>query len=143
MKLNAKACFVSVWLLPAFVGVSQQIVYLDSAQRPYVGLMVADISHATQKKHGLKDRYGARVIGVAKDSPAARSGIRTEDIIRIINSKTIKSYKDVPKELGNKRVGNTVSVVVLRDGIPRQTSRQTLYLKVAEWPKTPPDPVRQ
>lgn len=136
MKFNAKVCFVGVGLFAALVGVSQRVAYSDSTQRPYIGVAVADICHDTQKKRGLKDRYGALVIGIGKGSPAVSGGIRNEDIIRIIDGKIIKSYKDVPKELGNKQVGSTVSIVVLRDGAPRQTSRKTLYLKVAEWPRT-------
>ena len=141
MKFNAKVCFVSAVLFAGLAGVSRQVAYSDSgsAQRPYIGIMVADIATATQKKRGLKDRYGALVIGIAKDSPAARGGFRKDDIIRIINGKIIKSYKDVPKELGNKRVGSTVSIVVLRDVAARQTtSRHTLYLKVTEWPESDP-----
>jgi hypothetical protein len=58
---------------------------------------------------------GVKIAGIADDSPAAKAGLKTGDIIIGFNSNPIKNLKDYSNQLKAHQPGDTVEVTVTRD----------------------------
>ena len=59
---------------------------------------------------------GVVVEDVVVDSPADEAGIRPGDVITYMDSRGLRSVRDMLRELGRHRPGETVPLVVLRKG---------------------------
>src|SRR5260221_347220 len=84
--------------------------------------------------------------GVTDDSPAAKAGLQSGDVIVKFDGRDIKEMRDLPKSVADTGVGKTVDVVFIRKG-KEQTAKVTLgRLEDAEKPQkasltkeTPPE----
>lgn len=65
---------------------------------------------------GLDRAEGALIARVFDGSPAAKGGIRMDDIILTFNGETVRRYSDLPPLVGQVRPGRTVDVEVMRGG---------------------------
>lgn len=65
---------------------------------------------------GLDRPEGALIARVFEDSPAAKAGIQADDVIVEFNGRTVRRYSDLPPLVGRIRPGNSVDLVVIRDG---------------------------
>lgn len=72
---------------------------------------------------------GALVSRVVEDSPAAKAGVQKGDVIVGINTATIASSTDLTDAIGKLKVGQAISVRIVRDG-----TRRSLSAKLAERP---------
>jgi hypothetical protein len=138
MKVKAKQFSSACCLLYGSVSISRA-AHSGSAPRPYIGVAVIDIDAAKQKSLGLKDRRGAYVFSMDKNSTAARAGIRIGDVIRMIDGKIVKTMHSLVEHMRTQLIGSTVNIVVLRNGV----SRKEFYVKVgsrtADRPASAPD----
>ena len=73
---------------------------------------------------------GALVSRVVEGSPAEKAGVKSGDVIVGINTTTVASATDLTKAVQATKVGQTVSVRIVRDG-----ARRTLSAKLAERPE--------
>jgi hypothetical protein len=62
------------------------------------------------------DSPGVRLTGVRADSPADRAGLKAGDIIVEFDGKTVKDLYEYTDALNAKKPGDTVTIVVLREG---------------------------
>ncbi len=84
--------------------------------RGWLGVSVQDVNEDIAKNLNHKSRSGAIVTDVFKGDPADRAGIRVEDIIIEINGKPIKDTHDLLLKIAGFRVGEKVSLKVVRNG---------------------------
>lgn len=88
----------------------------------YLGVRYLPITPAIKEKQKLPVDYGALVRGtdegppVEPDSPAARAGVRGEDIILAVNGKKITKDIALADIIAEFRVGETVTLRVMRGG---------------------------
>jgi len=100
--------------------VADQIIKTGHASHPYIGVFVTPINGALQSDMGLPDTNGALVKNVEPGSPAAKAGVKAGDVIRQVDGVPMKSNDDVVKAIGNKKVGDTVTLQVLRNNAVKQ-----------------------
>jgi serine protease Do len=78
---------------------------------------------------GLKNSQldqGVYVKEIAAGSPAAKAGLKSEDVITAINGKQIKTGSELRHELyTNTKIGDTVSITLIRNG-KEETKKVTL-----------------
>ncbi len=88
----------------------------DEPQRRLLGVGVAPTSVAQRLRAavGLPERDGALVRGVADDSPAARAGIATGDLITSVGDTAVGGPADLETALAAPDLGATVTVHVVR-----------------------------
>ena len=91
----------------------KSIIEKGYISKPYIGVSLADVSAETQS-YGLPK--GASVKVVAKDSPAEKSGLQTNDIITKIDDKEITGSADVVRLVRESEVGQTLKLTVFRQG---------------------------
>lgn len=74
---------------------------------PYIGV---------QGQNGLELGKGAALARVYKDSPAAKAGMRSGDVVIELDRSPIGSFGDLAEVVSNLEPGDRVPVVVLRKG---------------------------
>lgn len=111
----------------AMAGAMPDRAAAQSSGRPWLGVTTQEITD--ELRDGL-DYQGSGVIvnRVSADSPAERAGIRKGDVIVSFNSRTIDSPAELSDVVRAARVGQSVSVTIVRDG-----SRRSLSARLAEW----------
>lgn len=92
--------------------------------RPYLGVSYKMISRDLAILNNIPE--GAYVQRVASGGPAQKADVKRGDIIISIDGKKITEKDDLATILGKKKVGDTVTLTVWRDG----SSKQTIDIKV-------------
>ena len=83
--------------------------------RPSLGLKVADAAHMARKR-GSGPTNGAYVGAVDSGSAGQRAGLQPGDVIVAIGERPISSADDVSRVLSTLGSGQSVDIMVLRDG---------------------------
>ncbi len=89
---------------------------------PYLGVRYLMVTPSLAKSQGLAVDYGALVRGDAQGpavmpgSPAAKAGLRAEDIIISVDGQKIDQNHDLGEVIGAYAVGQTVNLEVERNG---------------------------
>ena len=88
--------------------------------KPYIGVMVADVSDEA-KNYGTP--AGAAVASVTEGDPADKAGLQTNDIITAVDGKEISGKSDLSSIIADHAAGDKLTLSVYRQG-------QTLTLTV-------------
>ena len=102
--------------------VMSQLIEHGSVQRGRIGINGQDLNADLAKAFGLTDTRGAVVTRVLPGSPAAKAGVKSEDVILEANGKVIEGFAQLRNIVGLLRVGDTVKLKVLREGKQRTLS---------------------
>ncbi len=86
--------------------------------RGWLGVGIQEVTPALAKSFDLKEKKGALVSQVYKDSPAEKAGIEQGDIIVQYDGKDVADSKDLPRMVASTAVGKSVTVKLLRNGKP-------------------------
>ncbi len=89
----------------------------ETIERPYIGISLYDLSNAYNsdvKKDNLD--YGVIVANTADNSPAAESGLKTNDIILTVDGTKVKNSAHFKYMLYKHDIGDNVKLKVKRDG---------------------------
>ncbi|MBI5147659.1 MAG: PDZ domain-containing protein [Parcubacteria group bacterium] len=96
-------------------------------RRPLLGLRYLIVNDRLRETMGLPVDYGALVTkegphdhGVIPGSPAAKAGIRENDIVLNCNGKKITAEKTIQDFLENMFVGSVLKLKILRDNRERE-----------------------
>jgi serine protease Do len=93
-----------------------QLMKSGRVTRGWIGIRIQEITPEIAKGFNLHDRRGALISDVAAESPAAKAGLRTGDIILNYNSEAIQKSLDLSEKIANARVGAPAKLTVLRNG---------------------------
>jgi Do/DeqQ family serine protease len=85
-------------------------------QRPWLGAKLQQITPDIADSLGLKRPSGALVANVVADSPAARAGIRTGDVIVSVDGAEVDDPNAFDYRFATKPLGGTAQVALLRQG---------------------------
>lgn len=85
--------------------------------RPFVGVEYRMISRQVAVLNEIPE--GAYVMNTVEGSPAERAGIQPDDIITRINGDKVTTTNDLARIIGKKKVGDSVSFTVWREGQER------------------------
>jgi len=80
-----------------------------------LGAQVSDMSEPLRGYFGAPATAGVLVNDVVADSAAAKAGIRAGDVIVEVGGEAIDKPWDVITAIGDKKAGDKVSVVIIRD----------------------------
>ena len=93
----------------------EQIVATGGVKRGYMGVSMADLNPRAIQALGLPvGTKGALVAAVIGDEPAAKAGIRAEDVVVQINGKSVTDQGDAISTIAAIKPGTVVPVTVLR-----------------------------
>ena len=95
----------------------QQLAQFGEVQRGVLGIQVQDLTPELANAFGLEKRdKGAIVVEVGRGSPAEEAGIERGDVVIAINNQTVNKASDIHNRVGLLRIGEKVSLSVLRKG---------------------------
>jgi Do/DeqQ family serine protease len=99
--------------------VMDQIVEHGDVQRGRIGIVGQSLSPELAKAFNIETARGVVVTQVVEDSPAAKAGVRAEDVIVQVDGREVRDMMMLRNTIGLKRVGETVRLRVIRDGRAR------------------------
>ena len=113
--------------------VMRQLIEYGTVERGQLGLSLYAVTPGVAHSLGLHKASGGIVAQVIPGSPAEKAGVRAGDVVTAIEGHRIKSNTDLRNAIGLLRVGDGVTIDLLRDG-RRQRRHATL---VNTLPHTP------
>ena len=84
----------------------------------FIGIQIADVTPDNAKFFHLSKAAGALVSDVTPDSPGAKAGLKTGDVITELDGKKITDAGELQMLVGQKRPGDTIHLEVMRDDKP-------------------------
>ena len=107
--------------------VAEQLREFGKVRRGWIGVSYQSVTDDIADSFSLDRARGVLVANVTADGPAAKAGIKRNDIILTFAGQEVPDLRRFPRIVANARVGNTVDVVVWRGG-----KEQTLKIRVGE-----------
>ncbi len=116
----------------------------------YLGVSLRDPSNKESASLPPGNAHGTEIVRVDHDGPAGKAGLRENDIILQLNGQAISGHDQLKHILHDVAPGQTVSLLILRDGQQLTVSAQLETREAVEqraWeqhiaaqPGTPPSP---
>ncbi|MFZ2069400.1 MAG: Do family serine endopeptidase [Xanthobacteraceae bacterium] len=108
----------------------------NAVKRPWLGAKLQEVTPDIADSLGLKVPNGALVASVVPDSPAARAGLKTGDLLVSIDGVAIEDPNAFDYRFATKALGGTAKVGILRQG-----RQMTVSVALQPLPETPRDEV--
>jgi serine protease Do len=96
--------------------VADRIIAQGLVVRGWSGLIIQELNPDRALKMGLPQKSGAVVADVVKNSPASSAGVATGDVILSVDSRPVKTARDLYDRVMDKKPGDKLSLGVLRNG---------------------------
>jgi len=93
-----------------------QIIAKGKVERAYIGIRYQDVDPQIASAMNLNATNGVVVSVVEPNSPAAKAGLQENDVITAFDGKKIDADTPLSVQLFTRRVGDTVTLTILRDG---------------------------
>lgn len=88
----------------------------ERTAKPWLGVAIQDVSEKIAKKYKMTEENGAYVTEVTDESPADSVGIEKGDVVVEFAGKQIDDANELVKAVQKAKVGEKVTVVVIRKG---------------------------
>ena len=104
--------------------IAEQLIAKGKVDHAYLGIRMATLTPALRQQINsdpetnlkISDDRGVVVVGIMRNSPAAKSGLQLGDIIQKINGSAIATSDQVQQTVDKNAVGGTLQVQVKRSG---------------------------
>ena len=96
--------------------VADQLREYGRTKRGWLGVLIQEISDEIAEGLGMKTAMGALVSSATEGGPAEKAGVKTGDVIIKFNNIEIKNMRELPKVVASTAVGQSVPLVILRNG---------------------------
>jgi serine protease Do len=93
-----------------------QLVKNGKVSRGYLGINLQQLTPAVAKSLGYEGAEGAVVGDLAENSPSAKAGLKSGDVIVEFDGKKVSSPKQLTEIVADTPVGKSVAVKYVRDG---------------------------
>ena len=105
--------------------VVEQLRDKGSVTRGWIGVQIQTVTPDIADSMGLKETTGALVSEPQKDSPAAKAGIQSGDVITSVNEVPVHDPRELARKIGTMAPGTSVKLNVIHQG---QSETLTLTL---------------
>lgn len=92
------------------------LIRLMSSNGSYLGVGVRDVDAERKKVLNLKEERGAEITSVEDESPAAKAGLKTGDVVLDYASNRVESIEQFIRLVRETPAGREVKIVVSRGG---------------------------
>ncbi len=112
----AVTLFLSAILVLSTLGARAESASRATPDEGYLGVYVTDLTPEKAKQLRTPGEYGVLVMEVAEESPAAKAGIRENDVIIEFNGIRVEGEVQFGRLVRETPPGRTVPVKIVRDG---------------------------
>lgn len=98
------------------MNVYKQLREKGAVSRGWLGVLIQDVTQELAESFQMDKPHGALVSKVLPDSPGAKAGLETGDVIIKFNGQFINTSSDLPPIVGSAAVGDSVEVELIRSG---------------------------
>ena len=120
--------------------IARSVIDGGEPEHAWIGITGRDLTPAMAKALDLEGRRGVVIAGLEEDGPAAKGGLKAADgaearvprggdLIIAINGRPVQDMADVSRAIASRRVGESITVTVLRDG-----QEKTVTLRLEDRP---------
>ena len=97
--------------------VMDQLLRFGEVKRGKLGVTTDDLTPDMAKKLGINGvNEGAVVVAIENNSPAAKAGLRKNDVVVAANGRAVRNSADVRNRIGLTPIGEEVDLKVIRGG---------------------------
>lgn len=111
--------------------VVKQLQEKGSVSRGWIGVQIQPVTPEIADSLGLKKAEGALVAEPQANSPAAKAGIESGDVITAVNDKPVHDARELARTIGGLPPGNIVKLDLLHKGLDK-----TVNLTLGELPNS-------
>ncbi len=98
-----------------------QLIEFGEVRRGMLGVIMQNLTPELSQAFGLDMHQGVVISQVIKGSAAEEAGLRAGDVVMSINDQPIKSASAMRNVVGMLRVGEQMSITVIRDNDKKKT----------------------
>ncbi len=125
-----KRAILAVLLLAALAGPAMTA----TPRWAWLGVRIRDLSEQEMedisKRFGMREGFGAVIVEVIKETPAAAAGLETGDLVVAFRDRPVVDTRSLQRAIASTTVGETVRLTVLR----REEGRRPVQVKVGPMP---------
>jgi serine protease Do len=102
--------------------IAEQLIAKGRVDHPFLGVRMASLTPEIKEQlkstgeFEIADEEGVLIVEIVPNSPAARSGLRTGDVIKSINGQAIKTADQVQKAVEKAQIGEQLPLQLTRQG---------------------------
>jgi serine protease Do len=96
--------------------VMNQLVEHGKVTRGYLGVHIQDVTPALAKQFGLNQGGGVLIGDVSADTPAAKAGLKSGDVVTELNGEPVDAANQLQVQISQMAPGTSVKMKVWRDG---------------------------
>jgi S1-C subfamily serine protease len=100
--------------------IADQLISTGKVDYAFMGLNVTPNSPALAQRFGLASVPGLAVADVGANTPAARAGMQSKDVITAVDGQPMKAESDLSRFLSQKKPGDTITVSLVRPNNQKQ-----------------------
>jgi serine protease Do len=109
--------------------IMDSLVRTGRVVRGYLGVTIQDLTPDLAEQFHLQSNRGAIVTDISADSPAAKGGLKSDDVVLDFNGKPVTDSRGLSFAVAAIEPGREVKMRILRDG-----KEDTVTIKVGEQP---------
>lgn len=104
--------------------IAQTLIAEGKVDHPYIGVSMVSINETTRRQLSQNPEFnfvegeGVLIVQVMPNSPAAKAGLRSGDIIQGVEGEKIKDSAQVQKIVASRKVGSDLVLNLKRDNKP-------------------------
>lgn len=115
-------------------GIIDQLTESKQVSRGWMGVAIQDVTPELAKYYGIKETSGVYVAKVYEENPAHKAGIKTGDVITMINGRKINTSRDLTVTIANLKVDETIKVRLIR-----KNNEKIVNVKLGKRPDQSPE----
>jgi S1-C subfamily serine protease len=104
--------------------IAKQLIANGKVDHPFLGIQMITLTPQLRKEidndpnanFKIDVDTGTLIARVIRNSPAAKGGIRSGDIVQSVNGKAVKNANEVQQAIETTKIGSTIPVQVRRNG---------------------------
>jgi len=106
------------------VRIANQLIATGKVDHPFLGIQMIDLTPALKQEINSDPNAnfkidvdkGTLIARVVRNSPAATAGMRSGDIIKSVNGKTVENSNQVQQAVDTIKIGTNAQILVRRNG---------------------------
>ena len=99
-----------------------QLKDTGSVSRGYLGVQIQPLTKELAEGLGIGREKGALVTSTQPDTPAAKAGLKSGDVLTTVNGDAVADARDLTRRIAGLKPGSKVEIAYLRDGKDRSAT---------------------